>query len=214
MKVIQRGHVLVTGQAAVSYAGLLAAELAYGQMAKGRTLVQLIDRESERGTVQQSQSLWLRYRGILPDRARYRVVVGAPFREEAKLLLAIDDELSASDREAGLLIFRDMSTHTLPLLPSASWLRVGSEVATILNCPVLTASHYGSHAALRPKVKDFQNVRAVWEAEQDFPATLEPVNGFGARLKCLTSPGELHFKASNRTGLILWNEQQNERAAS
>jgi len=212
-KVIQPGHVLVTGQAS-TWQGLLAAELAYDQMAKGKTLVQLIDRESERATVQQQQALWLRYRGILPDRVRYRVVAGHPFREEAELLLAIDDELVERDRDGGLLIFRDLSTHTLPLLPGAPWLRVGSEVASILKCPVLTASHYGSHAALRPKVQDFKNVRAVWEALQDFPATLEPVSGFGARLKCLTSPGELHFKATNRTGLILWNEQQNERAAS
>jgi len=211
--VIQTGHVLVTGQAS-TWQGLLAAELAYGQMAEGRTLVQLIDRESERDTVERQQSLWLRYRGVLPDRVRYRVVIGHPFREEAELLLAIDDGLSDSDREAGLLIFRDMATHTLPLMPGAPWLRVGNEIAAILKCPVLTASHYGTHAALKPKAQDFKNVRAVWEAVQDFPATLEPVNGFGALLKCLTSPGELRFKATNRTGLILWNEQQDERVAS
>lgn len=213
--VIERGHVIVTGQTS-NWQGLIAAELARGQMAKGTTLVQLIDHESERGAVQQHQALWLRYRGIPPDRVRYRVVVGHPYHDEADLLLAVDDELSDGDRKAGLLIFRDMATHSLPLLPGASWLRIGKEVAAILDCPVLTASHYGSHAALKPKASDFTTATAVWEAMPDFPANIfEPVNGFGAKLvRAKPSPAEIRFKADQRSGLILWNEHSKERAFS
>jgi hypothetical protein len=158
--------------------------------------------------------LWLRYRGISPDQFRYRVVCAYPYRDKAAIALAIDDELSPSDHTTDLLIFRDLTTHVLPLQPGATWLRVGFEVAEALETPVLTAASYGQHPMMKPKSTEWVNASCVWEATADVPPNLEPMDTLKVKLTLLKPAGKdvVKFRSVTRNGLILWDEEQKEPA--
>jgi hypothetical protein len=158
---------LITGQAS-SWQGPLARSLAFDHVERGYVVIELIDRAADVQGAEQAFTQWCKARKLKAAPNSFHVIAG-PFSDVDEIIRLCMTR--AKGRNA--IIFRDLSTRTLPTMPGASWLGQAEMLAHGLGFAVVTAAWDHSHSAMRPQPSDYksQNVYYVTATERD---TLSP----------------------------------------
>ena len=121
----------------------------------------------------------------------------------------IERGCSVSDWQQAVLVYHDLSTRTLPLLPGATWLGIASLLPQVMTCAVLTAAHAGSHRLQYPNNPRDYLADKVWICE----ATSGEYVGAKLKLVKPASDESIEFVGKNAPGVILFDKKDKADAA-